>query len=347
MKAPFLLGCHGRGAQHVPGQPMTIDQKFRLVKESGVFDFFDRLPQPGEESAYLKAAEKYDLPMKTGLWTYHMGKDEALLAKNLQLAKDAGGEIHNIMLFTHHADGHALADAEVVAFYLRAYEQAQRIGLDITFEIHIEMWSEDFRRVLPVARQVRRHGVPFNAQLDHSHVILKLESEEEQDLAGIRDDVAQGRLVLDPFAARSIFDDWLDENILLWASMRPVAPNGPKNLWAQHPDGRPGRACQYPFVKPKPGEWHSPWYAYKLEPSKEVTRKVLRDIRDNPNSRIRYLTTEIIDLPDYGDGARYSLFEHNAAMARWIRATWAEMQAQRTAPAAASVPSTPALSATP
>ena len=56
-----------------------------------------------------------------------------------------------------------------------------------------------------------------------------------------------------------------------------------------------------------------------------MTRKVLRDMRDNPGSRIRYLTTEFIDLPDYGDGAKYSLVEQNAAAARWIRDTWAEL----------------------
>src|SRR3990172_7161849 len=327
MTKDFLLGCHGRGAQHIPGQPMTIDEKFRLVKESGVFDFFDRLPQPGEEKAYLKAAEKYDLPMKTGLWTYHKGKDEERLLTNLRLAKDAGGEIHNIMLYTHHADGHPISDAEVVEFYLYAYEQAHKVGIEITFEIHIEMWSEDFRRVIPVARLVRKHGVPFNAQLDHSHVILKLESAEEQDLSGIREDVEAGRVVLDPFAPRSIFDDWFEENILLWASMRPVAPNGPKNLWAKHPDGRLGPACQYPFVKPKPGEWHSPWYAYKLEPSKEALRKALSYHLTHGESPLRYVSTEMINMLDYGMNARYNHFEHNLACGRWIKATWQQMKA--------------------
>lgn len=326
MAKDFLLGCHGRGTARIPGQPISVDERFRMVKESGVFDFIDRLPQPGEEKEYLNASEKYGLPLKTGLWTYHKGKDDAKLIDNLKLAKSAGGEIHNVMLFTKHADGHPVSDQEVVEFYLYAYEEAQKVGIDITFEIHIECWSEDFRRVLPVAREVRKRGVPFNAQLDHSHAVLKLESAEEQDISGIRADVEAGRLVLDPFEARSIYDDWLAENILLWASMRPVAPNGPKNLWAKHPDGRMGRACQYPFVRPRPGEWHSPWYAYKLEPSKEITRKVLRDIRDNPGSRIRFITTEIIDLPDYGDGAKYSLFEQNAAAGRWIRQTWKDMQ---------------------
>ena len=31
----------------------------------------------------------------------------------------------------------------------------------------------------------------------------------------------------------------------------------------------------------------------------------------------------MIELPDYGLNARYSIFEHNCACARWLRATWA------------------------
>lgn len=113
----------------------------------------------------------------------------------------------------------------------------------------------------------------------------------------------------------------------LWHAVRPVAPNGPRNLWARHPDGQLGRACQYPFLRPRPGEWHSDWFAYKLEPSKEVVRKVLQAHLQNENSRLRYITTEIIDLPDYGDGARYSLFEHSVALAQWIRETEAKLRA--------------------
>ncbi len=333
MAREFALGCAGRGATHIAGQPITVDERFRLVKESGVFDYFDRMPQPGEEKAYIRAAEKYYLPMKTGLWTYMRGKDEDRLLPNLTVSKDAGGECHNIMLLTHHADGHPITDDEVVEFYLHAYELADRIGIDITFEVHINMWSEDFRRVTRVGNLVRKRGVPYNIQLDHSHVVLKIESTEEQDKSGIRADVEAGRLVLDPFEPRSIFDEWLDQNIMLWMSFRPVAPNGPKNTWAKHPNGEFGRAVQYPFVRPRPGEFHSSWYAYKLEPSKEITRKVLRYHRDNPTSRLRYVTTEVIDLVDYGDGAKYSLLEQNAAIACWIRKTWDEIKKEK--PAAA------------
>jgi hypothetical protein len=79
MTTPFLLGCHGRGGQRIPGESVSVDDTFRLIKETRVFDYVDRLPQPGLEKEYLKAAEKYGPP----------------------------GEIHNIMVYTHHADGHA------------------------------------------------------------------------------------------------------------------------------------------------------------------------------------------------------------------------------------------------
>jgi hypothetical protein len=321
------LGCNGRGAQHAPGNPPSIDEQFRMVKASGVFDFFDRMPQPGEEAEYLRAAEKHNLPMTTGLWSYAMGRDGTLLEHNLRLSKNAGGECHNLMLFSQHADGHALSDDEVAKFYLDAYELAQRIGIEITIEVHIYMWSEDVRRVLPVAEKVRAHGVPFNFLLDHSHVLLKLDNPEEQELCGIRSDVEAGRLILDPFEDGNIIDAWIAQNMTVWHSVRPVAPNGPKNLWAKHPDGRQGRACQYPFTRPRPGEFHSPWSAYRVEPCKEVVRKMLRFHRSRAESRLRYLTTEIIDLPDYGAGARYSLFEQSVAIAQWIRATWADIDA--------------------
>jgi hypothetical protein len=316
---PLLLGINGRSVQHAPGSPPSVDEQFRMVKNAGVFNFFDKLPPPGEELDYLRASEKHGIPVLTGLWTYTAGQDEALLFKNLALTRQLGGECHNILLFNNDANGQPLTDEQVVNFYRLAYEEGQRLGIDITFEVHIYMWSEDVRRVLSVARKVRDAGMPFNFLLDHSHVLIKLESPEEQDLCGIRADVEAGRVILDPFETGNILDLWIAENMTLWHSVRPVAPGGPKNIWATHPDGRTGRACQYPFLRPQAGEWHSEWFAYKLEPSKSVVRKVLAAHAQNPESRLRYVTTEIIDLPDYGDGARYSLFEHSVALANWIR----------------------------
>ena len=74
------LGCNGRGAQGVPRQPPSVDEQFRLVKAAGVFDHFDRMPQPGQEEEYVRASQKHGLPIRTGLWSYTAGKDEAQLA---------------------------------------------------------------------------------------------------------------------------------------------------------------------------------------------------------------------------------------------------------------------------
>jgi hypothetical protein len=327
----FSLGCNRRSTQHIPGNPPSIDEQFRMVKACGLYEHYDAVPQPGQEAEYLRAVEKHDFPMRTGLWTYAKGRDDALLPKNLQLQKDARGECHNIMLFDRHADGHRLSDDEVVEFYLRAYEIGEKLGIQIAFEVHIYMWSEDLRRVSVVADKVQARGATFNFVLDHSHVLLKLDNPEEQALCGIREDVETGKLLLDPYEPGNLVDGWIARNMTVWAQVRPVAPRGPKNVMARHPDGRIGRACQYPFVRPKPGEFHDEWHAYRLEPSKEVVRKVLRHHRDNAASRLRYMTTEYIDLPDYGEGCRYSLFEQSLALAAWIRSTWEQIK--REAPA--------------
>lgn len=328
MSFPFSLGCNGRGAQGVPGKGASVDEQFRLVKEAGVFDHFDRMPQPGEEAAYLRASQKYALPIRSGLWSYTAGRDEGVLEKNLRLCKEAGAEVHDIMLRTEHASGRTVSDDEVVDFYRRAWDAGERAGITIGFEVHIYMWTEDFRRVVPVANRVRQLGLPFNFVLDHSHVLLKVDNPEEQDVSGIRADVAAGRLIIDPYEPGNVLDEWIDADMTIWLQVRPVSPAGPKNPCELKSEGHWGRACQYPFKKPRPGEWVHPWSAYRVEPCKEVVRRVLRRHRDNPASRLRWITTDMIDMADYGGGVGYSLIEQNIAIAEWIRKTWAEIEAE-------------------
>jgi hypothetical protein len=324
------LGCNGRGAQGVPRQPPSVDEQFRRVKEAGVFDHFDRMPQPGQEAEYVRASHKHALPIRTGLWSYTSGKDEAALEKNLRLCKETGAQCHDIMLRTKHASGRVVTDDEVVEFYLRAYELGERIGIAIGFEVHIYMWSEDFRRINPVADKVRARGLPFNFVLDHSHILLKIDNPEEQDISGIREDVESGRLIIDPFEEGNVLDDWIAQNTITWLQVRPVSPNGPKNLGELKETGTWGRACQYPFKKPRPGEWFHPWHAYRVEPCKEVVRRVLRHHLANPEtSRLRWITTDMIDMVDYGGGVDYSLIEQNTAIAQWIRDTYQALKKER------------------
>ncbi|MFD2177089.1 hypothetical protein [Veronia pacifica] len=142
------------------------------------------------------------------------------------------------------------------------------------------------------------------------------------DVSGIREDVNNGKLILDPFEDNNIIDDWIAQNMVVWLQVRPVAPNGPKNNAQIGSDGRWGRACQYPFKKPAKGEWENFWHAYKIEPSKEVVRKVFHYHQRTDASPLRWITTDMIDMPDYGGGTRYSLFEQNVAIAEWLRSIW-------------------------
>jgi len=107
----FSLGCNGRGIMH--RMPLSVDEQFRMIKESEVFDHFDRIPQPGEESEYLRASEKYGVPMTTGLWTYVVNQDEELVRTNLRFAKEAGIACHNLMISARRADGAVVTDDEV------------------------------------------------------------------------------------------------------------------------------------------------------------------------------------------------------------------------------------------
>ena len=331
-KPPFLLGCNGRGAQassmaHPVGlQEASIREQFRLVKESGVFDYFDRLPLRSNLDEYFQAMAEFELPVHSCSWFYKLGNahDEALLRDNLKICHEVGATVHNVMTFTHHEDGHVLTDQEIVDHYLDVYDAGMKLGVEPSFELHVNMWTEAVLRVEKIVRMVEARGIRFNYTMDYSHVNFKINNPEELDVSGIRDAVARGEVILDPFEDNSLCDQWLRMNIVKWTQLRTVAPNQPKNLWFKNEDGSFARGIQYPIVKPRPGEWHSPWSAYLLEPSKEAIRKVLRYHITHPESPLSLITTEMINLPDYGLAAKYNLFEQIVEAARFIRRAWAE-----------------------
>ena len=342
------IGCNGRGAQasslHSPvslDEP-SIEEQFRLVSETGVFDSFDRLPMPDQLSTYLQCIDQFGLPVLTASWFYALGADDALLSEKIRLAARVGAQQHNIMIYWHDGHGRPVTNDEVAEFYLRAYDEGMPLGVEPTLELHVNMWSEDPRRVSPVADLVRRRGVPFNFTLDYSHAIFKMGNVEEQQICGIADDVARGRLELDPRRPGSLVDQWLEMGIVRWLQVRSVAPNGPRNVWSvidpsravaavpkysifDYSPGQAGRGILYPFTEPAPGEWHSPWDAAQLDCTKAVVSKVLEHHARTPGSRLRAITTEMINLPDYAHNARFSLIGQNAAIARFVRDRWAEL----------------------
>lgn len=340
---PLLIGCNGRGAQaSSPERPVTfseppLSEQFAMVASAGVFDFFDRLPMEGEVETFLELSAANTLPVTTASGVYALGESYlSALRRNMERAVRVGAKFHNMMVYNWHDEKRWVTDEEVIRAWADAWELGQEIGIEPCFELHVNMWSEDPRRVAIVAEAADKMGIPFNLTLDYSHMLFKMGDDAELDVSGIREDVAAGRVVLDPYEAGNLVDQWLDAGLVRWFQLRSVTPSGPRNLWSKHdssngaagvPDdphqrareGQYGRAILYPFTRPGPDEWHSPWEAWRLEPCKHVARKVLKHHAETPESRLAVITAEMINLTDYGDGAKFSLIGQNAAIAQFLR----------------------------
>jgi len=326
MAKELLVGITAGGVRHASVDPdESVESKFRMVKESPVFDYIDKSPPPEDLDEYRRCSEKYDLPIRSGGWFYTLGKDEQLLEEKLRQSASLGSVLHNTQICTYHADGHLVTDEEVAEIYLRAAEIGEEVGCLPSFEVHVNMWNEDFRRVSKVADMVEARGATYRMTLDHSHVVFKIDNPEEQDVQNIRPAVESGELILDPFFEGNVCDEWIKRGFIWYCHARAAAPGGPKNIWAKNEDGSFGRGIQYPFIKPGPGEWHSEWDEAKLEPWKEVVRHLLAYHAANDNSPLMQISTEFIPATDYGEGSKFSIFEHSEACAKWIREEWGKV----------------------
>ena len=112
-----------------------------------IFDYVDKTPPKSEFLKYKKLSEKYDFPILSSGWFYMLGKEDDLIIENLKMGSELGSKYHNVQLFINHADGHPLTDQEIAECYLKVSEYGEKIGCLPCFEIHINMWSEDFLRI--------------------------------------------------------------------------------------------------------------------------------------------------------------------------------------------------------
>jgi hypothetical protein len=323
MPKELKIGCAGNGVCRNDREQPDVDTRFRMVREAGVFDYYDKSPLMGEVDLYLAASKKHGLPIRATGWYYVLGRDEPLATWNLGVTAEVGGLVHNMQVMTRRRDGGAATDQEVADFYLRAYDIGRKLGVDPAFEVHINMWSEHFGRVERVARLVEARGIEFLMTLDHSHVIFKIDHPREQEVQDMKADIEAGRLELRPDRTGHVAGRWIAANWVRHAHARAAVPDNPVNIQARHPDGTHGRGVQYPFIEPRPGEWHAPWDGARLEPWKEVVRQLMRHHAASPESRLGQISTEFIPAVDYGAGAGYSIFENNVACAAWLRETWA------------------------
>lgn len=329
MANDLLFGIQTNGIRHIDADPMPdVRTRFRMVKEAGVFDYVDKTPDPDQVEDFKAGSAETGLPIRAGGWFYELGGDDGLLERNVTLGAELGSLVHNTQIKLRHADGHVVTDEEVMAAYLEAAELGDRTGCVPCFEVHVNMWSEDFPRVATVARMVEARGAEFNMTLDHSHVIFKIDNPDEQMIFGTDAKVASGELVLDPFTPGNVIEEWVTSGWVKHCHARAAIPNNPKNTLAHHPDGSVGRGIQYPFKRPNPGEYHAAWDEALLEPWKEGIRIVMRHHARDPKAKLGQISTEFIPNPDYGGGCKYSLFEQAISCVGWMRETWAQIRAE-------------------
>ena len=157
------FGIQTNGIKHTHADPMPdIDTRFHMVKETRLFDGRDKTPAVNEVEQFLLTSKKYHLPTRCGGWFYMRGRDEALLIENLQITNIFGSKIHNIQLFSHNASGKCISNQDVADFYEFALKKGGKLNVDTCLEVHVNMWSEGFLRVMEGGQIVEIYGITFS-----------------------------------------------------------------------------------------------------------------------------------------------------------------------------------------
>lgn len=324
MNKPLPIGISGGGVLHTDAHVPDVDTMFRMVAEAGAFDYIERTPPTGQLEAFQRASETHKVPLRSGGFFYTLGRDEPLLEWHLRIARELGMVVQNVQIPWKNASGAPVTNDDIAQTYLWAAELGDKLGVMPCFEIHINMWSERFRRVAEVAALVEARGVRYRMTLDHSHVIFKMNNNAERKYCSLGEDLDDGSVVLDPALPGNVCSTWIDANWVAHAHARPAIPNNPPNISAHHPNGQVGRGIQYPFFAPAEGEYHAAWNEAALEPWKAVLRNLMDHHAADATSPLGQITVEMIPGIDYGAGAGYSIFNHSVAVANWVRQTWKE-----------------------
>ena len=254
----FGIQTNGIKHTHLDAMP-SIETRFNMVKNTGVFDYVDKTPESHEIDEFKKCSKKFNLPVIAAGWFYTIGEHKDLLIQNFKTARELGSIVHNIQIQSHKANGGLVTDDEVRDANIEAYDIGLKYGVTPCFEIHVNMWSEDFLRVSRVGKLVEDKGIEFNITLDHSHVIFKINNLKEQKVFNIDKQIISGELIIDPFSEGNVVEEWINYGWVRHCHARAAIPNNPLNIYAKHPNGSLGRGIQYPFKQPKDEEYHEKW----------------------------------------------------------------------------------------
>jgi hypothetical protein len=301
--------------------------RFAWVQHSGAFDYIEKNIDPGEDfTPYFDLVARYGLPIRVFGGIFCAGQDEQRMRWGLKTGGQLGARVFNMQLYARRSDGKVVTDRQVADFFLDAMAHGEPVGCLPTLEVHVDMWSEQFRRVEAVADLLAQSNVKLRLTLDHSHLIFKIGHPEELALSGLADAPDGACALLAPGHPTTLYSQWLREGWVVHAHARSVAPGVHHNAAMNRRRGLPGRAIQYPFAEPLAGSFHAAWDAGRLQPWKQAVRELLAWMNTHPEAAPQQISCEFIPFADYGGGARYSIWSNNLACASWLREEWATLQ---------------------
>ncbi len=302
--------------------------RFAWIKHSQAFDYVEKNIDPREDfSTYFDLVQRYEVPIRVFGGIFCAGQDEAVMRWGLRTAGKLGARIFNMQLYARHANGKPITDRQVADWYLEAVEHGNASHCQPTLEVHVDMWSEQFRRVETVANLLAQQNVGLRLTLDHSHLVFKIGNPAELRVSGLADEPDGARALLAPNHPETLYSHWLREGWVAHAHTRSVAPGVRHNPAMRRGHGLPGRAIQYPLIRPPQGSFHTEWQEERLQDWKQAVRDMLAWMHQHPERAPRQVSCEFIPFPDYGGGGRYSIWDNNLACARWLRQEWAQLQA--------------------
>ena len=106
MTNQLKFGIQTNGIKHTSFDAMpSINERFLMVKETGIFDYVDKTPEDNEIEKFKLASERYNIPIRAGGWFYTIGNHKELLEKNLKTAKNLGSIVHNVQIQSCNVEG--------------------------------------------------------------------------------------------------------------------------------------------------------------------------------------------------------------------------------------------------
>lgn len=66
VKRELLIGIAEASVMHAVPDEFDLDTRFHMVKEAGIFDYYDKTPATHEIQLYRDAVQKHALPIAAG-----------------------------------------------------------------------------------------------------------------------------------------------------------------------------------------------------------------------------------------------------------------------------------------